>query len=343
MKRYYYMDVLNILATFAVILLHTSEYAFSNHISDSHWVLAVIIQVTFIWSVPIFFMLSGANLLDYRERYDTKTFFEKRLHRILLPFVVWTVVWYLLNPIIWQTTFNYNLGKFIDGVMHNNIQPIFWFFYFIIGFYISVPLISKITVRGNEKLSLYLLALNCLFVNIIGYYYMIVNQPNTTFADGIQVGTVGSVGFFVVGWYLNHHHFNTLIRRTLYGVSIISLLVMIGLTIYLSAKKGVFQRNVYSIWGIFGFTLSIGVFEFFKENLYSWQPSGHSKKLLEQLSGASLGVYVIHQFIINIFETRFNIGNMSYFHIVILPFIVWVLSMGIVLLLQKIPFLRKIV
>ncbi|GMA70545.1 hypothetical protein GCM10025879_17910 [Leuconostoc litchii] len=77
MKRYYYMDLLTILATIAVVFLHSSEYAFSNQTNDPHWFVAVIIQVTFIWAVPIFFMMSGAHLLDYRERYDTPTFSKK--------------------------------------------------------------------------------------------------------------------------------------------------------------------------------------------------------------------------------------------------------------------------
>lgn len=29
------------------------------------------------WALPIFFMLSGANLMKYTDRYDTKTFLKK--------------------------------------------------------------------------------------------------------------------------------------------------------------------------------------------------------------------------------------------------------------------------
>lgn len=77
-QHYYYLDILNIVATFAVIWLHTSEYAFHFMPNDPNWYLGVFIQVIFIWAVPIFFMISGANLLNYRERYDTNTFLKKR-------------------------------------------------------------------------------------------------------------------------------------------------------------------------------------------------------------------------------------------------------------------------
>ncbi|MDN5954723.1 MAG: acyltransferase family protein, partial [Loigolactobacillus coryniformis] len=92
-QRVYFMDCLNIVAIMAVILLHTSGTVFSYRM-DNHWLLAVLMQVMFIWAVPIFFMLSGANLLNYSERYDTKTFFKKRWARVVVPFIFWSIVWY---------------------------------------------------------------------------------------------------------------------------------------------------------------------------------------------------------------------------------------------------------
>ena len=59
-RRYYYLDALNILATFAVVMLHSSEFAFANA-SGIRWDLAVAIQVLFIFAVPIFLMISATQ------------------------------------------------------------------------------------------------------------------------------------------------------------------------------------------------------------------------------------------------------------------------------------------
>lgn len=337
------MDVLTILATMAVVFLHSSEYAFSNNTGDIHWLIASINQVAFIWAVPIFFMISGANLLDYRERYDTKTFFKKRLNKILLPFLFWSIIWYILNPVIWNLPIHYDFNQFIDAVMHGKIQSIFWFFYIIIGFYISAPLVSKLTDKNNMALSSYLLAINIVFVNILGYYYSLMNQPMSSVNDGIQIGTAGSVGFFVVGWYLKHKHLTKLQRILLFISSILSFLIMIVLTFYLSVRRHEFQRNVYSIWGIFGFAFSLGIFEFFKNHLQNWQPNIKVQKFLSVVSGTSLGVYVIHEFLIYFAENQLRISNTSFKHMFIMPVIVWLLSTFSVILLKKIPVVNKLV
>ena len=41
---------------------------------DAEWLIDVVYQSLCIFAVPVFFMISGANLLGYRKKYDTKTF-----------------------------------------------------------------------------------------------------------------------------------------------------------------------------------------------------------------------------------------------------------------------------
>lgn len=62
-KRVLYYDILNIIATFGVVMLHNNGLAhvFSN---SPHWYQALGVEVLFYWPVPIFFMLSGATLIN---------------------------------------------------------------------------------------------------------------------------------------------------------------------------------------------------------------------------------------------------------------------------------------
>ena len=72
----FYISVLAVLSTFAVVFLHSNGcfWAFSK---SRYWLTANIIESVFYFAVPIFFMISGATLINYKERYDTKTFFKK--------------------------------------------------------------------------------------------------------------------------------------------------------------------------------------------------------------------------------------------------------------------------
>lgn len=79
-KRIFYYDILNISACIGVIALHHNRCV-HKFTPSSDWDAALIIEVLFFWAVPIFFMLTGATLMEYRKRYDTKTFFKRRISR----------------------------------------------------------------------------------------------------------------------------------------------------------------------------------------------------------------------------------------------------------------------
>ena len=84
-KRLYYIDILNILSCFAVLVLHCSNGVF-DYQKTRLWFIYMFLQTVAHFAVPVFIMITGANLLDYRKRYDTKTFFKKRAARTLIPF-----------------------------------------------------------------------------------------------------------------------------------------------------------------------------------------------------------------------------------------------------------------
>ena len=90
-KRVVYFDLLNICAALAVVFLHCNGnvHVFSDSLA---WKQALIIEVCMYWAVPIFFMLSGANLMGYREKYSTPVFFKKRILRTAIPFLAWSLI-----------------------------------------------------------------------------------------------------------------------------------------------------------------------------------------------------------------------------------------------------------
>ena len=104
-KRFVFADVLTILAGLAVVMLHTSLNAFSLAHTKT-WAFSLSLQAAFIYAVPIFFMLSGMNLLGYRSKYSTKTFFTKRARKTLMALIfgsvtVYTILYlYLLTPVL---------------------------------------------------------------------------------------------------------------------------------------------------------------------------------------------------------------------------------------------------
>ena len=86
-----YISVLNCVSCVAVVLLHTNGI-FWSHPSGELWISANFIETYFYWAVPIFFMISGATLMDYRERYTTAEFYKNRIKKTVVPFVFWSLI-----------------------------------------------------------------------------------------------------------------------------------------------------------------------------------------------------------------------------------------------------------
>ena len=90
-KRIIYYDMLNIAAAFGVVCMHCNGivHSYSN---TSVWKQSLIVEVLAYWAVPIFFMLSGATLLKYQERYVSRIFIKKRIERTVVPFIIWNTI-----------------------------------------------------------------------------------------------------------------------------------------------------------------------------------------------------------------------------------------------------------
>lgn len=89
-KAILYLDVLNVLACICVVGMHCNGIV-HNFDGSSAWVQSMVVETLAYWAVPVFFMLSGATMMNYRERYSTGEFFKRRILRVGIPFIFWTL------------------------------------------------------------------------------------------------------------------------------------------------------------------------------------------------------------------------------------------------------------
>ena len=94
-SRNYGLDLLRVLACYMVLQVHAGEF---YYIADGGLVAAGGEPVWACWlnslcrtAVPLFVMLSGFFLLPVRER--TRDFFARRFVRVVVPFLVWCVLY----------------------------------------------------------------------------------------------------------------------------------------------------------------------------------------------------------------------------------------------------------
>ncbi len=147
MKRFITLE--SVIAAFAVITLHTNG-CFWTFSTEHYWFTANIIESVFYFAVPIFFMISGAMLLDYNERYSTKVFLKKRIKKTFIPFLAWNLIGVAYLVITHRINVcDVTPQYLINGISQTTIINLYWFFPPLFCVYLSMPLLAA--VRKEKK------------------------------------------------------------------------------------------------------------------------------------------------------------------------------------------------
>lgn len=102
-----WLDLARAIAIIAVVLVHAVAPAVNGTWvaeGGATWWIANVTDSAGRWCVPVFVMVSGALLLDPRRVERPREFYRRRLARIGVPLVVWTLVhlayrrWWLDEP-----------------------------------------------------------------------------------------------------------------------------------------------------------------------------------------------------------------------------------------------------
>ena len=134
------LELMRVIACFFVIFNHTGENGFFRFsLCDSgsfrFWVyLAVSIFCKF--SVPLFFMVSGALLLEREE--SLGRLWRHRIGKIALVLLAWSFFYYLDE--VWLGWREFRLGDFAGQFLWGNWNLSFWYLYAYLAMLMTLPL-----------------------------------------------------------------------------------------------------------------------------------------------------------------------------------------------------------
>ena len=294
-ERIVYFDILNILAIIAVVALHCNGIVHNNP-NRSAWDSSLIVECLFYWAVPVFLMLSGATLMKYRERYDTKTFFKKRFLRVLIPFIFWATFMFVWKIFTKQMNFEdvNSVKKLLNAFLANKEESTYYFMFNIIGIYLTMPLLSLLAKEENRKTLWFTVLLffifNSTFPNILPLFGITYNNSLT-----IQIG--GYIVFVFLGYLLSTQDLKKSYRILLYISAILGLVYRYSTTFILSKLAGQVVKTTWSYTSWHSILLACAVFVFVK-NLKINEKIKQNKNItniLKVVSSCSLGIYLMHK------------------------------------------------
>ena len=342
-KRLYYLDVLRIIGTIAVIIIHVSAQNFNNvSVLSNEWNIFNIYDSLVRWGVPIFVMISGTLFLQ--KDFEIIKIYHKYLLRLIIAFIFWSIIY----AIYMSLKNKLNLIDFIYEVLSGHYHM--WYIFMISGLYIITPLLKKIAESKN--ITRYYIILATIFTFIINMFIDNI-IPVTRFANNKIVNILikhyhdlnlnllfGYTCYYLLGYYLSRFNICLKKKKQLYLATIICLFLTTILTLVYSRKMGYFYSGFYNNLSINTMIESVGIYTFIKDLFKNKQQN----KFLVYISKHTFGIYLVHVLIIDILDDILHFNTLSINPIISIPFITiatFIISLFISIILKKIPLLKK--
>lgn len=291
MGRQTHLDILRVVATFAVIVIHVASSARVSVMSDSEaWQVFNFYDGISRWCVPIFVMISGALFLS-KDR-PLGVIYRKHILRIATAFIFWSLI-YVLVMFFEGYPLEDCIATFFSGYWH------LWFLPMIIGLYMIVPFLRKFV--GQTTLLKYFIILAFVFAILIPQAVFTLSLVNADYADAFYhlldrsqfCFVLGYTLYFVLGYYLSNVELSKTASRLIYGVGIVGFVatvVLFGLT---TARFGIDNAAVDN-FALGVFFESVTVFVWFKNSFAKFKFSERVKKIFRVLAKYSFGAYLVH-------------------------------------------------
>ena len=331
----FYFNVLNVFACIAVVMLHCNSCFWNGPaMGESAWVSATFIETAMYWAVPIFYMLTGAKLMDYRKRMTTKDYFKKRFIRTGIPFIVWSIIGIIYLAIRRPGHVEMDPLVIVDKIMGTDYIAVYWFFITLFCIYLSIPVWSMISDRLKVFRYILIATFICqsvlpLLCNLIG-----IGNPNIypTVAVGYSV-------FAILGYHLANIDISRRGRKIIYVLAIFGWALHFGGTLLLSSVEGGIDSTFKGYANVPSYLFAVGVFVFFKYRDYSKFPC---QKLINNLSRLTFGIYLMHIYFIWELPNLFGFSNLSILWRTAGAFLVFGICAIITYIIRKIPIINKI-
>ena len=332
-----------VISALAVTILHTNSCFWVFSSTRLYWFSANVIECIFYFAVPVFFMITGINLADYKDRYSTKTFFIKRAEKTLIPYIFWSVI-----ALVFQISTGGLKPSDITPswvarslIRTDNIITYYWFFGALFIFYLLMPLIASIKKEHRDK-AFRIMILVLFLCNILDFFVlrMLVTAPDLI--DTIDIG-LGNLIFIFLGYYIYKKPPVLLAKLLIYILAIAGLLVHMNGTYRLSNTCDHLNVLFKGYPNFPSVLYSLGMFILLRDIGALIEKIGWLKKFFEMLGKYSNEVFLLHWFIINITKLIVRLNPVSLVYRLLFPIVIYAVIIPITWFLRKIPGIRKAV
>lgn len=332
-----YLDVLRLMATILVVLIHTVSGVLSlvpSQMTGTQIVTYGCIKSICSIGVPIFLMISGALFLNPEKKISLKDLFFKYIRRIVLALLIFGTGYALIEivfntrdfkPIyLWDAFYNMLIG---------NTWAHMWYLYMILLIYMLIPVLKPFVASSNKATYSYVILILMIASSVAPFIRSI-----TGFSFGLGISSVQIPEFAVyVFYFLTGYYVHDLMKKeSRNGIAIASVLAVLSLVvIILNAYLKLGMSINYDSPVVL--VLATSVFYIF----------GRLKlvtKISVKLRPYLFGIYLIHAFYLNLLYKFIGITPLECGGYILIPVFVlgvFILSAFTVWIMRLIPPIKK--
>lgn len=334
-----WINSLRLIALLAVIVLHVSAIPLGlyGHTPLNTWLAADFYNALVRFAVPVFVMITGA--LTLHKEYELGSFLKKRLSRVVVPFLFWSLVYVWYSWYIEILVFTGDTWTDVKLVLHQlkySASYHLWYVYMLIGLYFFIPVISIFVRHATKRQLEYFLAMWMIA--------MLIAEPGLSrFNPQVDIHYFsGYAGYLVLGHYLTFHVNYS--RKLVIGMWVLffSLLMIIAVATYLLYKYTTFGTLFYEPLGPPIALLAASVF--LLGRFTRLQLPAVMLNTKDFACKYNYGIYLSHALVLYFLDDPFGITFKLCTPILSIPltaFIAFVISLLLVWLLSKLPIVGK--
>lgn len=341
-QRLVHLDLINTVAIVWVVLLHV-RFIIPDNPSSSAWWVENILSGFGGAAVPLFFMATGINLLEFTRRESVGTFYRKRFTKILIPMILWAQI-YLFAHIWTDSTPFPDAHQILRTLLAPSSEAAtLWYLEALVGVYLALPIFSY-AIRGawqnqapaSRTKFLWLMAVLGLLLPVLTHAAHLINPR--VMPEFIAPLT-GYLGFCLLGYALAHTELSRRWRLVVYALGVAGLAGYILGGAYLIAEHPALKPLAREYLSIPLILWASAVLVFCKYSRIN-RVSPATQGILKKLAALTFGIYLVHLLLIQILQTlQFPLTDVRWE----IPYtlLVWALSVVTVWALRLIPPVRR--
>lgn len=238
------------IAALGILIIHaTGVFAVYSEFNSKAMYLGIFANQFFRFGSPIFMMISGLVLFyNYRsmEEFDAKGFYKKKLLYIVIPYIIWSIIYYIYR--------NRGGGMIINSgeivllfkeILKGNSFSHLYFITLIVQFYIILPVFIKFLIKPMKENPITLFVVLFLLQALILIYGRYFRDFNATGLLGLfnvyyWKSIFGWFFYFLSGGILGIHY-DKIVEFIDTNIKSIFLFYIISTCFYLG-------QVYYSVW-----------------------------------------------------------------------------------------------